>query len=80
MSKNVVEMKHEIDFIIQALNEVDGFISGLKLLADKEHGRTLHDLGVKVRACREKSVDMWQCYSLDDYKGLEALLKGEPHE
>ncbi len=78
--KSVLEMKMEIDYIVQSLSEVDGFLSGIRLLAHKDQSRELYDLGMKVRSCREKAIDMWQTYSLDDYRGLELLVKGQSND
>ena len=75
MSKTILEMKGDIDYIVQSLSEVDGFLKGLRLMADSDQSNDLYKMGVKISGSMGKAIDMWQTYSLEDYQGLEATLK-----
>lgn len=73
---SVIERKMDIDYIVQNLSEIKGFINGLRYAAaDKDQARELYELAAKVRISMQKAIDIWQEYDLEGYNTYEALVK-----
>jgi len=78
--ESALQRKADIDYIVQSLSEIDGFLKGIRILAKQGDSnqfpdRDLYEMGVKVRCVMQKAINIWQEYDLEGYNTFEQLAK-----